>query len=140
MANEGGEWIMKGLDWDNPHRIRSWRELINWINEVGFLPLFANEVRAFRRRNMSLPSGGPAIPNRIPGSGERLFPRPVKWHTGSSSTTRLDSFPGSGSPTLQIPAWADMTLTRRGMTNWSSAAIRQSWMPLRTAACIPALN
>ena len=27
MANEGGEWIMKGLDWDNPYRIRSWREL-----------------------------------------------------------------------------------------------------------------
>lgn len=45
MANEGGEWIMKGLDWDNPYRIRSWRELINWINEVGFLPLFANARR-----------------------------------------------------------------------------------------------
>ena len=47
MANEGGEWIMKGLDWDDPLRIRSWRELINWINEVGFLPLFANEVPGF---------------------------------------------------------------------------------------------
>ena len=47
MANEGGEWIMKGLDWDDPYRIRSWRELINWINEVGFLPLFANEVPGF---------------------------------------------------------------------------------------------
>ena len=23
------------------------RELINWINEVGFLPLFANEVSGF---------------------------------------------------------------------------------------------
>ena len=21
MANEGGEWIMKGLDWDNPWRL-----------------------------------------------------------------------------------------------------------------------
>ena len=47
MANEGGEWIMKGLDWNDPYRIRSWRELINWINEVGFLPLFANEVPGF---------------------------------------------------------------------------------------------
>ena len=44
MANENGTWIMRGLDWDNPYRIRTWRELINWINEVGFLPLFANEV------------------------------------------------------------------------------------------------
>ena len=36
MANEGGEWIMKGLDWNDPYRIRSWHELINWINQVGF--------------------------------------------------------------------------------------------------------
>ena len=47
MGNEGGEWIMKGLAWDNPYRIRSWQELINWINEVGFLPLFANEIEGF---------------------------------------------------------------------------------------------
>ena len=44
MANEGGEWIMKGLEWDNPYRIRTPEELINYINQVGFLPLFANEV------------------------------------------------------------------------------------------------
>ena len=36
MANEGNEWIMKGLYLDNPYQIRSWRELINWINEAGF--------------------------------------------------------------------------------------------------------
>ena len=47
MANEGGEWIIRGLDWDNPYRIRTWKELVNWINEVGFLPLFANEVEGF---------------------------------------------------------------------------------------------
>ena len=47
MANENGVWIMRGLDWDNPYRIRTWRELINWINEVGFLPLFANDVQGF---------------------------------------------------------------------------------------------
>ena len=47
MAKEGGEWIMRGLDWDDPLRIRSWRELIGWINEVGFLPLFQNEVDGF---------------------------------------------------------------------------------------------
>ncbi len=47
MANENGEWIMRGLDWNSPYRIRTWQELINWINEVGFLPLFANEVEGF---------------------------------------------------------------------------------------------
>ena len=38
---------MRGLDWDNPYRIRTWQELINWVNEVGFLPLFANSVSGF---------------------------------------------------------------------------------------------
>ena len=47
MANENGEWIMQGLDWDDPYRIRSWQELINWVNEVGFLPLFKNEIEGF---------------------------------------------------------------------------------------------
>ncbi len=47
MAVEDGIWIMKGLDADDPYRIRTWQELVNWINEVGFLPLFANPVEGF---------------------------------------------------------------------------------------------
>ncbi len=47
MAVENGEWIMHGLEWNNPLRIRTWHELISYINEVGFLPLFANDVPGF---------------------------------------------------------------------------------------------
>lgn len=47
MGAENGEWIMYGMDWDDPYRIRSWRELIDWINEIGFLPLFRNEIPGF---------------------------------------------------------------------------------------------
>lgn len=47
MTNEGGEWVMRGMSWDDPYRIRTWGELVNWINEIGFLPLFANEVADF---------------------------------------------------------------------------------------------
>ncbi|MGN0316278.1 MAG: hypothetical protein ACI4EG_16015 [Fusicatenibacter sp.] len=47
MAVENGEWIMHGMEWEDPYRIRSWRELINWIQEIGFLPLFKNEVVGF---------------------------------------------------------------------------------------------
>lgn len=47
MANEHGEWIMRGLDWDDPARIRSWEELLGWIDEIGFLPLFKNEIDGF---------------------------------------------------------------------------------------------
>ena len=41
------EWSMKGLDWDNPLRLRSAAELTNWVREIGFLPFFANEVPGF---------------------------------------------------------------------------------------------
>ena len=47
MANEGGTWIMRGLGWNDPYRIRTWQELVSWIKEVGFLPLFANEIEGF---------------------------------------------------------------------------------------------
>ena len=47
MSVENGEWIMHGLAWDDPYRIRSPKELVKWIKEVGFLPLFGNGVRGF---------------------------------------------------------------------------------------------
>ena len=47
MAIEDGAWIMRGLDWGEPSRIQNWEELIGWIDEVGFLPLFKNEVDSF---------------------------------------------------------------------------------------------
>ncbi|MGF0031523.1 AlkZ-related protein [Bariatricus sp. SGI.154] len=47
MAVENGEWIMHGLEWDNPYRIRTYVELINWVDEIGFLPLFKNEIEGF---------------------------------------------------------------------------------------------
>ena len=47
MAKEHGEWIMQGLDWDDQSRIQSWEELLDWIDEIGFLPLFKNEIDGF---------------------------------------------------------------------------------------------
>ena len=47
MAVENGEWILHGTAWDSPERIRSWRELIDYVDRVGFLPLFQNEVKGF---------------------------------------------------------------------------------------------
>ena len=55
MSIENGEWVMRGLDWDNPYRIRTWQELVNWINEIGFLPLFGNEVEGFSAEEHTSP-------------------------------------------------------------------------------------
>lgn len=47
MGNESGEWIMHGMNWDNPDCIHSVDEAIKYINEFGFLPLFKNDIDVF---------------------------------------------------------------------------------------------
>ncbi|MCD8397902.1 MAG: hypothetical protein LUD12_12115 [Lachnospiraceae bacterium] len=47
MANEDGEWIMYGMDWNDSMWNRSWRDLISRINEIVFLLLFKNEIEGF---------------------------------------------------------------------------------------------
>ena len=55
MTVENGSWTTHGLEWDNPYRIRTWQELVNWINEIGFLPLFGNEVEGFSAEEHTSP-------------------------------------------------------------------------------------
>ncbi len=47
MITEEGRWIPEGLEEDDPARIRTTDELTDYINEVGFLPMFANGVKGF---------------------------------------------------------------------------------------------
>ena len=47
MGNESGEWIMYGVDWDDPECIHTVDEAMEYINEVGFLPLFKNDIPGF---------------------------------------------------------------------------------------------
>jgi hypothetical protein len=47
MGNENGIWIMYGVSPDDPECIHTVDEAIAYINEVGFLPLFKNEILGF---------------------------------------------------------------------------------------------
>ena len=47
MKNENDKWIMDGIDWNNPKCIHTVDEAIAYINKVGFLPLFKNEIPGF---------------------------------------------------------------------------------------------
>jgi hypothetical protein len=55
MGNESGEWIMYGLDWNNPKCIHSVDDAIKYINKVGFLPLFKNSVDGFSLEEHTAP-------------------------------------------------------------------------------------
>lgn len=44
MGNENGEWIMHGVPENSPYRLRTPEQLMEYVNEVGFLPLFQNDI------------------------------------------------------------------------------------------------
>lgn len=64
MSIENGEWIMHGLDPDDPACIHTVEEMEHYIEDVGFLPLFAGGVPGFSAEEVTDPnawwSGDPA--------------------------------------------------------------------------------
>ncbi len=55
MGNEKGTWIMYGVEWDDPECLHSVEDAISYINEVGFLPLFKNEIPGFSLEERTVP-------------------------------------------------------------------------------------
>ena len=55
MGNKSGEWIMHGMKWDNPECIHSVDEAIEYINKMGFLPLFKNDIKGFSLEERTVP-------------------------------------------------------------------------------------
>ncbi len=47
MTVENGEWVLHGRALSDPDCIRTWQALVSRIDEVGFLPLFGNEIAGF---------------------------------------------------------------------------------------------
>lgn len=47
MITIDGKWVMEGLEREDPRRIKSSAELSALVNEIGFLPLFKNNVTGF---------------------------------------------------------------------------------------------
>lgn len=56
MVNEGGTWIMYGVNEDDPYCLHSVDEVIKYINEVGFLPLFKNDISGFSLEERTVPT------------------------------------------------------------------------------------
>ena len=42
-----GKWYMEGIDWDDEGCIHSSSELLDVIEDIGFLPLFSNDIQGF---------------------------------------------------------------------------------------------
>ena len=73
MGNESGEWIMHGMKWDNPECIHSVDEAIEYINKMGFLPLFKNDIKgSLLKKELFQSTGGVIIRRLIHGCGGLL--------------------------------------------------------------------
>lgn len=55
MANESGTWVMYGVSEDDPNCIHTVKEAIAYINEIGFLPLFKNDIPGFSLEERTVP-------------------------------------------------------------------------------------
>ena len=55
MEKESGKWIMYGVAWDDPECIHTIDEAIEYINEIGFLPLFRNDIPGFSLEERTVP-------------------------------------------------------------------------------------
>ena len=128
MAMEDGAWIMRGLDWDDPSRIQSWEELIGWIDEIGFLPLFKNEVDGFSaEENTSDLYWWTGDEDQDPWEWRRLIARSGKVAYGKFLGRRLASSPEPGFPTLPTGGGTATTSTAAGTRNWPPYARSGSW-------------
>lgn len=47
MEKENDIWVLYGVNWDDPECIHTVEEATKYINEIGFLPLFRNEIPGF---------------------------------------------------------------------------------------------
>ena len=129
MAVEDGAWIMRGLDWDDPSRIQSWEELIGWIDEVGFLPLFKNEVDGFSaEENTSDLYWWTGDEAQDPWEWRRLIARSGTVAYGKFSTERLGLFPGLGFRTLPTGGETATTSIAAGTRNWPPCGRSGSWI------------
>ena len=56
MYERDGQWIMEGLDQHDPKRIKCIDELYEYIDTVGFLPLFCSHVSGFSLEELTASS------------------------------------------------------------------------------------
>ena len=126
MVIENGEWIMRGMDGDDPARIQSWEELIRWVDEIGFLPLFKNEVDSFSaEENTADLYWWTGDPDQDPWEWRALIARSGRVAYGKFFGKRAGFI--SKAPTSPTGVGTAMTSTAGGRTSGPPCVRSGSW-------------
>ena len=123
MGNENGTWIMYGVEWDDPECLHTYRDAIDFINDVGFLPLFKNDIPGFSLEERTVPEywwcGDPEVDpwewrEIIARSGEVAYGKFFSKKAGFISKEWLPYFANSRRDGYDFDAlWDDEKASRR---------------------------
>ena len=131
MGNESGTWIMYGVSREDPECIHTVDEAVEYINKVGFLPLFKNEIPGFHWKSALLRNiGGAAIQKAIPGNGVRSLPEAVKSPMENFLIRKRVYFKAVVSVFCKLLGGTDMILMRFGMMKRHPSGKRKSWISI----------
>lgn len=121
---------MYGVSREDPECIHTVDEAVEYINKVGFLPLFKNEIPGFHWKSALLRNiGGAAIPKATLEWRETL-PEAVKSPMENFLIRKRVLFQSSGFRILQTLGGTDMILMRFGMMKRHPSGKRKSWISI----------
>lgn len=131
MGNESGTWVMYGVDWDDPECIHTVEEAMEYINRIGFLPLFKNDIPGFSLEERTVPEywwcddvdKDPWIWRTVIARGKDIV-------YGKFLTRRSDLFQRNGFLYLLIIAGMVMILMLCMKTGKHLTSTRKSWITL----------
>ena len=122
---------MYGVSRENPECIHAVDEAVEYINKVGFLPLFKNEIPGFSLEEHTAPeywwSGDP---KSDPWEWREIIARSGKVAYGKFFDRKRVLFQSSGFRILQTSGGTDMILMRFGMMKRRPSGKRKSWISI----------
>ncbi len=129
MGNEAGEWIIHGVKWNDPKCIQDVDEAVEYINRVGFLPLFKNEIPGFSLEERTVAEyWWSDDPVRIRGDGGLPLQKNMIFFTENSLQKKPVLFQKNGCRYLPTIAGTDMILMPCLRMKKHQSNIRKLWI------------
>ena len=129
MESKDGTWIMYGVSEDDPECLHTVDELIGYIEEVGFLPLFRNEIPGFSVEERTTEKYWWSEDAQMdPWVWREIIARRGDIAYGKFFHNKADLSQRNGSRILQITEDQDMISMPDGMMSLHHSDRRRSWI------------
>lgn len=137
MSVENGQWIMYGIDADDPRCIHTPDELAAYVRRTGFVPLFGNTVKGFSVEEMTEAKHWWSGDGQDPWAWREQLANGRTFCTANSFAGRQALFRRNGFRILPMHG-GTVTISMPGMTtDWHRICRSGLWMSLnRRRLCL----